>query len=383
MKVFCDTFSQKTSIEGAGVVRLMMLFLLLVPASFSEWPQKLTVPERQALDRALEEQMRQDETVGLAVAVLRENQLIEIRGYGFEDRERQIPVSDKTLFRWASISKVLTALGALKLEESGKLDSEANVSSVVSEFDPGDSEVKIRHLLCHQSGVVHYSNGPVLRSTPPAGDRPYRTVSGALTRFVKSPLIHEPGARVSYSTHAYILLSAVVERLAGVPFDSYISQNLAVPLKLHTLTPDWQWEPMSHRAVGYIRNEDGSIRPSSDTDVSWKLGGGGYLSSMEDLGRLAEALLQRQVISRNLTDRLWSVQKLNSGKLTDWGLGMNVEHAGQPDMKVWHNGSQEKVRGRMVLYPNQGHGLVVMTNSEWVRPATYSTLIYKALKKAR
>ena len=85
--------------------------------------------------------------------------------------------------------------------------------------------------------------------------------------------MNEPGAAYSYTTHGYILVSAAVERAAKRPFAEYVKERIATPLGMESFRPDYQWEEIAHRAKGYRKGEKNAMVPSTDTDVSWKLGG--------------------------------------------------------------------------------------------------------------
>src|SRR5690606_11990031 len=143
-----------------------------------------------AVDAAIEQQMRDDETIGLAVGIIQDGRIVYLKGYGQADRDAGVPVTTDTMFRWASISKPLTAITALQLSEQGKLDLDADVRAYVPEFpDPG-ATITPRHLLCHQGGIVHYRNGKVVGTTKRYTDPfPYRDVVVALDTFNCSPLV--------------------------------------------------------------------------------------------------------------------------------------------------------------------------------------------------
>ncbi|NLE36868.1 MAG: beta-lactamase family protein, partial [Pirellulaceae bacterium] len=242
----------------------------------------LSPTHARAVDDAIRAEMERQQAVGAAVGVVRDGRVVYLKGYGHADREAGVPVTEQTLFRWASISKTLTAVAAMQLVERGLLDLDADVRSHVPEFPDKGVVITPRQLLCHQGGIVHYSNGRVIRTereydTP----HPFEDVVTALDTFKESPLVAKPGERASYTTHGYILLSAVVERAGSETFADQVRRRIVEPLGLTTLRPDYQWESIDHRAVGY-RTRRGRVVRSTDTDVSWKLGGGGYLSNIGD-----------------------------------------------------------------------------------------------------
>ena len=84
----------------------LSLLLLLLPACAAPWTK--------AVDTAMRDEMKQQELVGLAVGVIKNGRIEYLKGYGWADREMQTPVTRQTMFRWASISKSLTAVTALQ-----------------------------------------------------------------------------------------------------------------------------------------------------------------------------------------------------------------------------------------------------------------------------
>jgi len=338
-----------------------------------------TLPK--AVDAAMRDEMKRQELVGLAVGVIVDGRVAYTQGYGWADREKKVPVTRKTMFRWASISKSLTAVAAMQLWERKQLELTTDVRRLVPEFPAKAAPITLRHLLCHQGGIVHYMNGPVVvtvrRYEQP---NPFENVLLALDTFKQSPVVNAPGEKFAYTTHGYILLSAAVERAWKQKFADQVRDRIAKPLGMKSLQPDYQWRDIPHRAVGY-RKRDGKIVPSTNTDVSWKLGGGGYISNIDDLAKFALGLLHHNLVQKGTAEKMWTPQKLNNGRHTSYGLGFSIaqyhggklgkwqptklDHPGPPPiMLVGHGGSQEKTRTRLLIIPGQNIGVVVMTNSE-------------------
>ncbi len=119
---------------------------------------------RPAVDQAVRDEMARQELVGVAIGVIRDGRVVYTAGYGMADREAEVPVTDETLFRWASISKPVTAVAAMQLVEAGKLDPSADIRDYVPEFPDKGTVITTEQLLAHLGGIVHYSNGPVIRT---------------------------------------------------------------------------------------------------------------------------------------------------------------------------------------------------------------------------
>jgi CubicO group peptidase (beta-lactamase class C family) len=296
-----------------------------------------------------------------------------------EDRATSTPVDPrKTLFRWASISKPLTAIVAMQLYEQERLDLDGDVRGWVPEFPDKGVVISPRQLLGHLGGIVHYRNGPVIRSLRNyAMPHPYEDVVVAMDTFKDSPLVNTPGEAFAYSTHGYILLSAVVQRAGGERFADQVDERIATPLGMETLQPDYQWVDIAHRATGY-RKEGDEIVPSRNTDVSWKLGGGGFVSSVADLGAFAAGLLRGSLLGKDTQAIMWTQQITSDGETTGYGLGFGVgERKGR--QTVSHSGAQEKTRTYMLLHPQEMSGVVVMTNSEWGNPGVIAHALANAI----
>ena len=183
----------------------------------------------------------------------------------------------------------------MQLVEAGKLSLDDDVRKYVPEFPEKEHKITVRDLMCHQSGIVHYTNGRVVRTRREyEQENPFESVILALDKFRESPLVHPPGEKYSYSTHAYILLSAVVERAGDQKFAGQVHDRITCPLAI-SLRPDYQWIDIPNRAVGYRkgRGETADPRVSTDTDVSWKLGGGGFISTIDDLAIFGQSLINQ------------------------------------------------------------------------------------------
>src|SRR5262245_4541493 len=113
------------------------------------------------LDELVRSIAERNHVVGLSVACVVAGELVDVRGLGWEDFFARVPAGDETRYRWASISKPLTATAALRMAARGELELDADVRKLVPEFPEktvAGAVVVItpRHVLTHQSGIVHY-----------------------------------------------------------------------------------------------------------------------------------------------------------------------------------------------------------------------------------
>jgi CubicO group peptidase (beta-lactamase class C family) len=325
--------------------------------------------------------MQRQQLIGVAVAIIQDNTIVHVRGYGFADREACEPVTGDTLFRLASLSKPITAVAAMQLWEQHKLDLDADVRTLVPEWPEKEGRITPRLLMSHQSGIPHLIEPSRALwqewRADPAND-PATDVTRTLPAFADRPLVYPPGMRYHYSTPGYMLLSAVVQRAGGAPFDQQVQERIATPLGMTTLQPDRAWKPLPHRAAGYRKVRDAIVRVRG-FDVSWRLGGGGYCASIGDVARLVQGLLDHRLLSETSLRTMWTSLKDGTGHDTGYGLGFHVTRDPQRRFLVWHEGQWAKARNRMNLYPDQGLGIVVLCNSEYAHPDEIISAIEKAL----
>ena len=341
---------------------LMLLPALLVSAAvYAE--DRLPPALREAIEQRVQREIEAQRIVGISIGVVMDGAVSGQLHFGLEDVEAGIAVSERTMYRWASISKPLTAIAALQLEAEGRLDLDQDVRHYVPEFPEKPHVITSRQLLGHLGGVVHYSNGPVIRTRRTYDvDNPFESVILALDTFAESPLVNDPGERYAYTTHGYLLLGAVVERAGGRQYWRQIRERIVQPLGMTSLQPDYQWIESPHRTVGYRHRGERTV-PSTNTDVSWKLAGGGFISNVEDLALLAAGLLGEELLDGAMKQAAWTRQRTNNGERTGYGLGFSIGSLGGTQT-VGHGGSQEKTRTQMLLAPERGVAVVIMCNTE-------------------
>jgi len=302
--------------------------------------------------------------VAISVVVAKDGSAVYQQHIGFEDREAHVPAGAATMYRWASISKPVTATVTMMMLEAGKFELDADVRTLVPEFPAKPWVVTPRQLLGHLGGIVHYDNGKVVALPVPATpEHPYADVVKALDTFKESPLVCEPGTKYSYTTHGYMLLGACVERASGIRYWTLVKDWIVPGAEMTTFRPDYQWEKIEHRAVGYRKDAKGEMVKSTDTDVSWKLPGGGFISTVGDLSRFSSALMDGKLVRPETFALMRTPQTLKSGEKTGYGLGLSIGTLGDR-ATVSHAGAQEKSSTYLLMLPEEKLSVAIMSNTE-------------------
>ena len=326
-----------------------------------------------AIESRLQEVIREHEIPGLSCAVVRRGELVFSRGYGFSDLENDVPASDATVYRLASISKPITAVLIMQLVEQGKLDLDTDVREYVSDWPEKRWPVTCRQLLAHLGGVRHYKRFEGESTTR------YRDQTAALRRFADDPLLHEPGTQYKYSTFGFNLLAAVVEQRREQTFGQAVHDHIARPAGAETLQDDDQRRLIKGRAQGYVRRGN-RLQNSRLMDSSYKLGGGGLCASAPDLARFAVALMDGKLMRDETREQMWTEQKTTAGKPVGYALGFGVRSR---DGKRWvqHSGAQSRVSTMLCMLPDERIAVAVLCNLEGVRLGGVAQEIAKEVSK--
>ncbi len=342
--------------------------------------RKWTDQHAKIVDKVVAEQIKQQNLVGVAVGMIVDGEVVYTKGYGKSDLENGTAVSTKTVFNYASNSKPVVAMLAMQLSEQGKLDLDADIRKYLPEFPERKYKVTTRDLLCHQSGYPHYSNGtivPISNRKLSVEDRQNPELS--MLPFGKSPLLFEPGQKFSYSSYAYVVLSAVIQRAGNQPIAKQLDDRIVKPLKLTSFQLDLPFKNQANWTNAYQRKRDGGHTLVRDYAHYWKHGAGGYKSNIVDFSNWAKALMLSDLIKEETRAKMWTPQKFTNGKVSGFGLGVGCSGSGD-NFSVSHGGSQNETKTTMRIYPKRKAGIVVMCNTQGADVAQIELAIRRALK---
>jgi CubicO group peptidase (beta-lactamase class C family) len=297
----------------------------------------------------------------MSVAVAEGGELRYAAGLGFADVENEVAATPDTVYRLASVGKPMTAIAALQLAERGQLDLDAPAWRYCPGYAPKPWPVTSRQLLCHQGGVRHY------RPAEMAQTRHFSSVTHGLVLFGDDPLEFEPGTAVLYSTFGYCLLGCAVEGASGLTFLEALRTQVFEPAGMTATQADDAGVLIPRRAPGYRRSFTGALVNSGMTDTSYKVPGGGLCGTAPDVARFGAALLAGRLLSPASLRALLTGQKVRSGRLTGYGLGLTV---GQRNghREAWHTGGQERVSTVIYLGTESGVVVALLSNLEGVQP---------------
>jgi CubicO group peptidase (beta-lactamase class C family) len=298
------------------------------------------------MDRAARFYRSRDGFSGM-VAVSRNHQLIFQRGYGYANLEWQIPFTPDTRFRIGSISKQFTAAAILLLQQDGKLKTSDFISRYYPNSPASWSNITLRNLLTHTSGIPDVDFGLVMKYSP-------HTPEELMKGIPEKPLEFQSGTKAEYGNVNYMLLGEVIERASGEPYCQFLQERIFQPLQLTETGCDWNSTLVPHRAYGYRPSSHGPAGVEDD-DLSSLAGAGNLYSSTGDLIRWTEALHGGKVLSQA------SLAEMVTPFLDGYGYGLQIDGEG-PTLDIFHNGTVDGFFSCLDYIPATKTTVVVLSN---------------------
>ncbi len=307
---------------GYGVVKYIDIPALKLPKDTSQ------ETKTQILDEWFTELHSRGKFNG-SILIVKSGNIIFDQSYGYADLERKHPLTNRSSFNLASISKSFTAMGILMLVEKGQVDLNEEISLYLPELNYDGLTVK--HLLTHTSGIADYMG---LAEQYWGNSKTFKN-SDLLALFEKHQpkLAFKPGKQYEYSNTGYVVLASLIEKVSGQTFEDYMDDNIFKPLDMKDSSI---FNLLS--SPNKLRNRVYGINGEQLNDLVYLdgvAGDGAVYSSTSDLWKWSKALDSNQLISKELQNEAYSEGILNSGSTTGYGYGWvisgdhTVEHSGR------------------------------------------------------
>jgi CubicO group peptidase (beta-lactamase class C family) len=276
-----------------------------------------------ALDEYLQPLVAADRFAGV-VLIARDGAPVVTRAYGQADREAGRPAALAMRFNLGSINKIFTKVAIGQLVAAGKLAFTDTVGALLPDYpDTPARRATVDQLLNHRGGVADFF-GPAFDAAPKSQFRRnadyYRFVAAQPVRF-------EPGAREEYCNGCYIVLGAIVERVAGMPYETYVQRHVFTPAGM----PGSGWflsdALPGDVAKGYTRRTspggpDGPLRSNVDRHGSAGSAAGGGYATAPDLLAFDTALRTGRLLDPERTGWMLQTAGTKAGIRARGGLGV-------------------------------------------------------------
>ena len=345
--------------------QLLATLSLLLLAGVASAQQSAQPDLTSQIDRIAQEQMEKQHIPAMTIAVAQDGRVLYSKGFGTADVENSVTANAETLIRTASLAKPLTAVAALTLVDAGKLDLDVPIQKYCPAFPQKPWPITTRELLTHTSGIRHYKEDGEIDST-----RHYDTMSAGFAIFAADPLLFEPGTKFEYSTYGYTVLGCVIEGASGQHYYDYLRDHVLLPAGMQHTFVDDQYAIVPHRARGY-QVKDGKVENAGPMDSSYKIPGGGLVSTATDYVLFGEALMAGKLVKPETLKMMWTPSlrpALKDGKPVSYGMGFGILTVDGQQM-VAHNGGQQGTSTYFALVPGKDFAFAVFTDDENAEPS--------------
>ena len=366
--------------KTAWTVQLFAVVLLafsLESASLHAQTKGLSADKRAQIEKAASSFMAANSVPGISVAVVQDGELVWSAGFGMADLENFVPATPSTLFRLGSISKPVTATAILQLSERGKLDLDAEVQKYCPAFPKKEWPITTRELLGHLGGIRHY-NPDGMGDIPDDSAKHFASMEESLQIFASDPLVAKPGTKFHYSTYGYTVLGCVLEGAASEKYVDYVKEKVFEPAGMAETQADNFFAVVQHRTRWYHKDKSGVVQNAGVLDSSYKIPGGGLISSADDMARFEIAIMTNKLLKPTTRDLMWTPQKAADGSQNGYALGWGTQKKYGLAL-VEHTGGQQGTSTSIILVPERRAGIVVLANMDSVDSAALSMEILKTV----
>lgn len=352
------------------------LFLCLMFSYTGVLAQESLRQQEQARIDAIFAPFDRDGSPGYAVGVIRNGKLVFARGYGRAELDNNIPITPKTSFHLASLSKQFTAAAVALLIAEGKLSLDTPVAEFVPEVKDFGADLRIKHLIYFTSGLPEYTSLPRQSGMPWFSFFYFTTDEAIATSLRAGKLNFAPGTKWEYSNINYMLLTRIVERASGMPFAEFLQTRVFKPLDMGaSLLNDDSTAVIPNRATGYADRSDpeilkelasmgihahGGTGPVRLPRISPHYGGSGVFSTVEDLAKWDANFYTHRLAGKAFTEQMLHREKFAHDKDNDaFGL-VHGDFKGRP--MVWFSGGDMDTSTFMARLPNERLTVVCLSN---------------------
>ena len=289
-------------------------------------------PELHAMDSIMQRYLKRWEIHGAQLAISRHDSLLYARGFGYADKDRKIPMEPSYIMRMASVSKLVTATGIMKLRDMGKIRLSDKVFGpkgilndtfyVNSIRDKRYFDITVEQLLRHKAGFTNYAGDAIFSTryimqqnhltTPPD----HRTL---LRIVLKRHLGYTPGTAQRYCNIGYTLLSLIIQKRTGMSYERFMQKYVLEPAGCYDfhIAGNYLKDRRHNESIYYMHsssepaaefNNSGRmvVRCYGENDITTSLGAGAWVASAAEVCRLVAAIdgdptmpdvLSRQAVS--------------------------------------------------------------------------------------
>ena len=311
--------------------------------------------QSEKIDQYIRTEMKARHIPGLALVVIKNGEIVKLKGYGVANLEHDVAVTPDTVFELASVTKQFTATAIMLLVEEGKVRLDDSISHYLSDSPSEWKGITVRHLLTHTSGLPGLKNG--FKALRAGGGRTDYSTAQLFEAAAKDSRSFYPGDSWQYSDVGYFLLGMIIEKVSGRRYRDFLDERFFKPLGMESTSVIDQWAIVKDRAAGYTLHNGQLINIRRVAQIELP-SYGGVLSTVRDLAKWDLALAAGRIVKESSLAAMWTPVKLISGRSYPYGFGWEVRRK-LGHRIISHTGLTGTEYAR---YPDDNLTVIVLTN---------------------
>jgi D-alanyl-D-alanine carboxypeptidase len=329
----------------------------------------LTITQLQSsrLDKRVKSIMEKQHIPGMAVVVIQNGRVQELKGYGVADIDTKQPVTADTKFPIGSIGKQFTAAAVMLLVEEGKVSLDAPISKYLSNLPSQWTALTLRQLMSHTAGI---SENVDFNSIKQPSD---------YLKAIDPKLDFPPGESWAYSNSGYYLAGLIIERISGKPYSEFMRDRIFTPLGMQQTQA--KLVEFSNLSTGYVIGSKQSILPprSRPTPIPDEeddslaradlmedrvaYAAGNIISTANDMAKWVQALDRGELLSAASYQQLWTATRLKNGRIAGGGYGLGwVVGSTNGHPYTQHGGNVYGHSTGLFRFPKDRLDTIILTN---------------------
>ncbi len=311
-------------------------------------------------------QLAGDKNFSGGLLVIKDGKKVFSKGYGWANKEKEIPFTPSTLASMGSITKAFTAAAIMKLTEQGKLSVNDPLRKFFPDIPSDKANITIHQLLTHSSGFHEFLKED-------GGDYKKVETKGFLKRAFSEPLSFNPGEKAVYTNVRMSILAIIIEQVSGMSYETFLKQNLFEPNNIHGIgyhTSDSKNDSIAH---GYQDGKDWGTIPQHIVAVGsepfWNLkANGGLQASLNDIFLWANAFTNHAILSDTRIQKMFTahIAEEGYGGKSSFGYGCNISKSRRDTKMIGNGGSNGIYFARLIRLPQEGLVFYMITNESTI-----------------
>ncbi|HKW62674.1 MAG TPA: serine hydrolase domain-containing protein [Candidatus Acidoferrum sp.] len=315
------------------------------------------------VDAFVQSELQRQRIPGVALGVYRDGKLTRAQGYGLANVEWDAAVTPDTIFQSGSVGKQFAATAVMMLVEEGKVGLDDPIRKYLPDAPEAWNDIKVHNLLSHTSGLGEYETGARTKVGGPFYIRMDYTEEELYKRITEMPMDFKPGEDWAYRNTNYVLLGILIHRVTGKFYGDFLQERIFRPLGMSRTRIISEADLIPRRSAGYqlvkgeLKNQDW-VSPSLNSTAD-----GALYFTVVDLQKWDAALYTERLLKKASLDRMWTVEKLNSGKpnKANYGFAWEINNVNGHRV-IEHGGAWQGFTTYIARYVDDRLTVVALTN---------------------